>query len=42
MKNSPNESDWKQFRAIASDLKERYLRRKNGESAAVFTDEKSS
>jgi polyhydroxyalkanoate synthesis regulator phasin len=40
MKDGPKESDWKKFRAMVPDLRERYLEKKNKELAAIFQDEK--
>ena len=38
MNRKPKESDWKAFRAIVPDLRERYLREKNQEITAILTD----
>jgi hypothetical protein len=35
----PSESDWKRFRTIVPDLRERYLRKRNSELSAILRDE---
>jgi len=35
----PSESDWKMFRSIVPDLRERYLRERNSELSAILRDE---
>ena len=39
MEGKPKESDWKIFRKVVSELRERYLAEKNKEIVAIFTDE---
>jgi hypothetical protein len=36
--DKPNESDWKRFRAIVPELRERYLKKKNRDILLVLTD----
>ena len=38
MNERPKESDWKKFRGMVVDLRERYLREKNRELAAMLSD----
>jgi len=38
----PSESDWKKFRAIVPELRERYLRERNSELSAILRDESST
>ncbi len=38
MEGKPKESDWKAFRKMVPDLRERYLEEKNKEIAAIFMD----
>ena len=37
--NQPAESDWKKFRSIVPELRERYLRARNTELIAIFQSE---
>lgn len=37
--NQPQESDWKKFRALVPEWRERYLRDRNAELIAIFHDE---
>ena len=37
--NQPCESDWKKFRTIVPNLRERYLRERNSELCAILRDE---
>ena len=37
--NQPEESDWKMFRSIVPELRERYLRARNTELMAIFQSE---
>ena len=37
--DQPSESDWKKFRAIVPELRERYLRERNSELRAILQDE---
>ena len=39
MTNQPAESDWKRFRAIVPELRERYLRDRNTELISMLQDE---
>ena len=39
MHDKPVESDWKAFRAMVPELRERYLKERNRELVAVLTDE---
>ena len=39
MEGKPKESDWKTFRKIVPELRERYLTEKNKEIVAIFMDE---
>ena len=39
MEGKPKESDWKAFRKMVPELRERYLAEKNKEIAAIFMDE---
>ncbi len=39
MKGKLKESDWKTFRSIVPELRERYLTEKNKEIVAIFMDE---
>jgi hypothetical protein len=39
MHDKPKESDWKTFRKIVPELRERYLRRRNAELLAILQDE---
>jgi hypothetical protein len=38
----PSETDWKKFRMIVPELRERYLRQRNSELSAILRDESSS
>jgi hypothetical protein len=38
----PSESDWKKFRTIVPELRERYLRERNSELGAILRDESST
>ena len=40
--DQPGESDWKRFRKIVPELRERYLRERNSEIAALLRDESST
>ena len=40
--DGPIESDWKKFRAIVPELRERYLRERNAELSAILRDESST
>ena len=40
--NQPSESDWKKFRMIVPELRERYLRERNSEIDAILRDESST
>jgi len=40
--DQPSESDWKKFRTIVPDLRERYLRERNSELSALLLDESLS
>ncbi len=42
MYKKPQESDWKKFRSMVPELRERYLRTKNEELAAILNDESLS
>ncbi|MBW1866499.1 MAG: hypothetical protein JRI38_01960 [Deltaproteobacteria bacterium] len=43
MNRKPKESDWKRFRSMVEDLRERYLKGKNAEMVLELTDsEKTS
>ena len=42
MTDSPKESDWKAFRDIVPDLRERYLHRRNAELVALLGDDSLS
>ncbi len=42
MTDRPSESDWKRFRRIVPELRERYLRRRNSELSAILGDESST
>ena len=37
--DQPGESDWKKFRTIVPELRERYLRERNSEMSAILQDE---
>ena len=37
--NQPEESDWKKFRALVPELRERYLRGRNAELIAILRNE---
>jgi len=39
MEGKPKESDWKTFRKVVPELRERYLAEKNKEIVSIFTDE---
>ena len=39
MEGKPKESDWKTFRKMVPELRERYLTEKNKEIVAIFMDE---
>lgn len=39
MEGKPKESDWKAFRKMVPDLRERYLEEKNKDIAAILMDE---
>jgi hypothetical protein len=38
MEGKPKETDWKAFRKMVSDLRERYLKEKNKEISAILMD----
>ena len=40
--DQPSESDWKKFRMIVPELRERYLRERNSEIIAILRDESST
>lgn len=42
MHDKPKESDWKAFRAMAPDLRERYLRDRNEELRTILSDDDRS
>jgi protein-tyrosine phosphatase len=42
MNGKPKESDWKRFRGIVPDLRERYLRQKNQELVDLLKDPKKT
>ena len=39
MEGKPKESDWKTFRKMLPELRERYLAEKNKEIVSIFMDE---
>lgn len=39
MSDKPKESDWKTFRKLVPELRERYLRQRNAELNAILHDE---
>ncbi len=42
MHNKPKESDWKVFRAMAPELRERYLHARNNELASILSNDQLS
>jgi len=40
--DQPSESDWKKFRMIVPELRERYLRKRNSEIIVILRDESST